>query len=133
MENMYQVDMTSELGSLIFVDGMTDIRSRSLHCDLAGPRREGSLRLSSHFNIKLRNQRSVSSHQYGGHATPTSTQSSSSTLPLASTLTCFKVSRARSYDSPCCSRACNTLALSTRPGVSVVMALRISLSLSRHS
>jgi hypothetical protein len=57
----------------------------------------------------------------------TSTQSSSSTFPLASTLTCFSVSRATSYDCPVDWIACRTADLSTLPGVSVRNELRIRL------
>jgi hypothetical protein len=59
----------------------------------------------------------------------TSTQSSSSTFPLASTLTCFKVSLARSYDVPLDCSACNTVDLSTRPGVSVLNPLQSVLAM----
>lgn len=56
---------------------------------------------------------------------PTSTQSSNSTLPLASTLTCFNVSRATSYDWPVDWIDCRTVDLSTLPGVSVCKELWI--------
>jgi hypothetical protein len=114
----HAVDMVREFSPLILVNGMADIRGGTLHGDPASLDGDGGSPRAE-FDIKLSHGGLVNTAWRTETSRHTSTQSSSSTLPLASTETCLRVSRTRSYDSPRLWRACNTVALSTRPGSSV--------------
>lgn len=103
---------------------MTDVHIGPMDCVFAGFGRKNRCRgLRPQLDVQL-SRKSLALINCGlSGELHTSTQSSSSTLPLASTLTCFKVSRARSYDSPFACKTCRTSALSIRPGESVLIAL----------
>lgn len=90
----HPVDVVRELSSFILINGMADVRVGALHGDLAGLSSDGR-RLRSELDIELPDGDCVSLWMATGERR-TSTQSSNSTLPLASTETCLRVSRARS-------------------------------------
>lgn len=115
--------MTSELLPFIFINCMTDIGIRALYCHFAGFRWKHWCCLLLEFNIELEYvPMSISSLIF--RTVITSTQSSSSTLPEASTLTSLSVSLARSYEaSPLLCRALMTEAFGTLPVESTSIAL----------
>lgn len=98
---------------------MANVSVRSFDCDLSGLLRNGLCLLRPKLHIELCDALAWSNMETEQGLMRTSTQSSSSTLPLASTLTCFNVSLAISYDVPLDFSDCKTVDLSTRPGVSV--------------
>ena len=114
--------MICKLCSFILINRMADIGVGPLHSHLARFRRDSGLVLRAQLDVKLCGMLSLCPPK-DWVLLRTSTQSSNSTFPLASTLTCLRVSRATSYDWPLDWRAWRTADLSTRPGVSVFSEL----------